>query len=170
MAIDEDLIEHYMNLGKKIDRAKERMTYQRELFYSQTLSSYITTDGIKVYSKGFSIENNVARLVDTEAESKKYIERLEFQYKHFISFFNGLPYTTQTALKSKYWHRQPVTIEITEKVCMDEINEIEEACRYRFERFDMQELDTREKELSFHLFEMENEADSFEKMIDYLGI
>lgn len=132
MAIDEDLIEHYMNLGKKIDRAKERMANQRELFYNQTLSSYITTDGMKIYSKGFSIENNVSQLVDTETTSKKYIERLEFQYKHFISFFNGLPYTTKTALKSKYWHRQPVTIEITEKVCMDEINEIEEACKYRF--------------------------------------
>lgn len=119
MAVDEELIEHYMNLDKKIRRTKERIVRQREMFYSQTMSSYLTTDGMQVYSRGFSIERNVSAFVDREDAIKKHLEILKFKQQHFKPFFNSLPNNTKIALQDKYWHHHPLTLEIAEKLCMD---------------------------------------------------
>ena len=83
VVIDEELIDQYMNLDRKINKANMRLIRRRTLFYAQTLNSYITTDGMKIYSKGFSIENNVIDFVDNESLTKKYIEVLTFKQKHF---------------------------------------------------------------------------------------
>lgn len=102
MAVDDKRIEFYMNLDRKINRAKKRLVRQRILFYSQTMSSYITSDGLTVYPRGFSVEENICRYVDIEAAMKKGLEMLEFQYKYFKPFFERLPHNTRIALKEKY--------------------------------------------------------------------
>lgn len=132
MAIDEKCIEYYMNLDRKINRAKERIARQRLLFYSQTMSSYITSDGLMVYSRGFSVEKNVCRYVDKEVAMKKGLEIMEFQYRYFKRFFEQLPHNTKIALMEKYWLQKPIEMQTTEKKCLDEINEIEEACIHCF--------------------------------------
>lgn len=173
MVIDEELIEHYMKLEKKITKAKERIIRQRELFYSQTMSSYLTTDGMRVYSKGFSLEWNVSEFIDREAASKQHLEILEFQQQHFKPFFNNLPINTKIALQEKYWHHHPVTIEIIEKRCMDEINEIEEACNYRFKNYGFVDpVEDEFKKINDSLNEGDFEdsfENSFEKMLSALG-
>ena len=132
MAVDDEYIEYYMNLKYKIERTKERLIRLRAIFYNQTMSSYITSDGMTVHTQGFSIEENVCSFVDREAAMKKSLEMLEFQYKYFQQFFRKLPYNSRIALKEKYRYKRLITMQITEKKCMDEINEIEEACIHCF--------------------------------------
>lgn len=132
MAVDEKRIEFYMNLERKINRAKDRLMRQRIIFYSQTMSSYITSDGLKVYSQGFSVEENICRYVDKEATLKHGLEVLEFKYKYFKRFFERLPHNTKIALKEKYQFQKPIEMQMTENKCLDEINEIEEACIHYF--------------------------------------
>lgn len=121
-----------MNLDRKINRAKERIARQRLLFYSQTMSSYITSDGMSIYSCGFPVEENTARYVDKEAAMKKALVILEFKYKYFKIFYERLPQNTKIALKEKYQFQKSIEMQTTEKKCLDEINEIEEACIHCF--------------------------------------
>ena len=92
------------------------------------MSSYITSDGMKVYTCGFSVEENTSRYIDKETAMKKNLAILEFKYKHFNRFYERLPYNTKLALKEKYQFQKTIEMQTTEKKCLDEINQIEEAC------------------------------------------
>ncbi|APZ49709.1 hypothetical protein BW721_08575 [Jeotgalibaca sp. PTS2502] len=172
MAIDEKCIEYYMNLDRKINRAKERIARQQILFYSQTMSSYITSDGLKVYSRGFSVEKNVCRYVDKEVAMKKGLEIMEFQYRYFKRFFEQLPHNTKIALMEKYWLQKPIEMQTTEKLCLNEINEIEEACIHCFgySVFEDWEDDTEERDPKKAGEYQEVMAEDFQDMLNLLNI
>lgn len=175
VVIDEELIDQYMNLDRKINKANMRLIRRRTLFYAQTLNSYITTDGMKIYSKGFSIENNVIDFVDNESLTKKYIEVLTFKQKHFKSFFDNLSINKRKALQEKYQRHTPMDIEMAEKQCMIEINEIEEACKYKYKN-DL-EIDSFIEKIDEAVLALNNDndfensfEDSFQRMFEALEV
>lgn len=162
-SVNEELIEQYMNLPDKLQRAKRRLKTRESVFYNQTLSSCVVSDGLRVYSRGFSVENNVITYLDKQAATEKYIEILEFKKMHFDLFFNSLPTNTKIALKEKYWNKQPITLDVTAKLCIDEISEIEEACFYRYSGIFNNDFDDNLENLNKEIEQFKEDASHMSK-------
>lgn len=130
--IDDEIIMDYFGLSKRIKRKEDYLKIMRREFYQQTMSSFCTTDGMKIYSKGFGVDRNVIDLVDREAVTLEKISLLKFKRKHFLRYLKQLPKEDRQFLTKKYKWCQGGMNERLERECFEEVQEIEEAAGYRF--------------------------------------
>lgn len=146
-----DSINTYFFLKKRINESRERLRETDRLFFSQTMSSYVTENGMQIISKGFDVQQNCNRHLDVVAEIEQNIEISEFKRRHFNRYLHTLPKEQRLFLKKKYMlHRDHLEDEQTENDCLAEIKEIEQAARYRFgieeqERKERQEQEQEQK-------------------------
>lgn len=128
-----DSINTYFFMDRRIKESRERLRETDRLFFSQTMSSYVTEDGMRIISKGFDIQHNCNRHLDIMAEIEQNIEISEFKRRHFNRYLHTLPKEQRLYLKMKYvLHREYLEDERIENDCLAEIKEIEQAARYRF--------------------------------------
>lgn len=128
-----DSINTYLFLKKRINESRERLRENRENVLAQTMSSYVTEDGMQIISKGFDIQRNCNRHLDIMAEIEQNIEISEFKWRQFNRYLDTLSKEQRLFLKEKYMlHRDHLENEPIERDCADEIKEIEQAARYRF--------------------------------------
>lgn len=128
-----DSINTYFFLNKRINESRERLRETDRLFFSQTMSSYVTENGMQIISKGFDVQQNCNRHLDVVAEIEQNIEISEFKRRHFNRYLHTLPKEQRLFLKKKYvLHRDHLENETLERHCLAEIDEIEQAARYRF--------------------------------------
>lgn len=141
-----DSINTYFFLKKRINESRERLRETDRLFFSQTMSSYVTEDGMQIISKGFDIQRNCNRHLDVVAEIEQNIEISEFKRRHFNRYLHTLPKEQRLFLKKKYvLHRDHLENEPLERDCADEIKEIEQAARYRFKLDEIEKADRIER-------------------------
>ena len=136
MVIDEDLIAYYFSLNKRITRIKWRLREMRIEFYQQTMSSYCTSDEDKIYSHGFPVESKVIELVDSEEQAKSRMAVMKFKQKHFLAYLKQISSADRYFLTHKYKWQEGGSNDRVERECFEEILEIEEAARHRFELVD----------------------------------
>jgi len=128
-----DSINTYLFLKKRIKESRERLRETDRLFFAQTMSSYITEDGMQIISKGFDVQRNCNVHLDIVAEIEQNIEICEFKRRQFNRYLDTLSKEQRFFLKKKYMlHRDYLENEPLERDCADEIKEIEQAARYRF--------------------------------------
>ena len=133
MAANTNDIGVYFFLNKRIKDAEQRLTEIDQLFFAQTMSSYVTTDGMAVISQGFDIQRNCNRHLDGKAVIEKNIEIAKFKSRHFSRYLQTLSKSDRLFLKKKYvLHRENLEDAELERHCLSEINEIETAVRLRF--------------------------------------
>jgi len=101
-------------------------------FFNQTMSSYVTSNELVLYSKGFSIENNVIHFVDAQRRLEEAVEICEFKHKHFKEFLNALPHDDRVYLEARYLQEEEIINDRVDRECFEMIEEIEEAVSYRF--------------------------------------
>ena len=130
--IDCSLIAYYMNLAKSVYRHKKMLKEIRINFFNQTMSSYVTSNDQEMFSKGFSVENNVIKFVDAQRRMDAAIEICAFKHKHFTEFFHTLPQNDRIYLKERYLQEEEIINDRVDRECFDMIQEIEEAVSYRF--------------------------------------
>ena len=130
--VDCSSIAYYMNLAKSIYRHKKLLRKIRIGFFNQTMSSYVTSNELALFSKGFSVENNVIAFVDIQRRLEETIKICEFKHKHFKDFLYTLPQDHQMYLKARYLQEEEMINDCADRECFDMIQEIEEAVSYRF--------------------------------------
>ena len=69
-----DSINTYFFLKKRINESRERLRETDRMFFAQTMSSYVTEDGMQIISKGFDIQRNCNRHLDITAESSRILK------------------------------------------------------------------------------------------------
>ena len=129
---NDDLITSYFWLECKIKECRSRIAEKRAIFYSQTMSSHITSDETRIFSEGFNVEWNVAKLVDSLALTEERIRVLEFKNKHFRRYLRALSESDRHLLIDKYKNGSQATNGCIENACLEEIREIETAAVYKF--------------------------------------
>lgn len=128
-----DSINTYLFLKKRIKESRERLRETDRLFFAQTMSSYVTDNGMQIISKGFDVQQNCNRHLDIVAAIEQNIEICEFKRRQFNRYLDTLSKEQRLFLKKKYMlHRDHLENEPLERDCADEIKEIEQAARYRF--------------------------------------
>lgn len=153
MTANTDDIGNYFSLKRRIKEAEQRLKEIDQLFFAQTMSSYVTTDGMAVISQGFDIQRNCNRHLDGKAVIEKNIKIAKFKSRHFSRYLQTLSKSDRLFLKKKYvLHRENLEDAELERHCLSEINEIEMAVRFRFgiekeER--MQEQHQKEQRIAF---------------------
>lgn len=130
--VDCSSIAYYMNLAKSVNRHKKLLRKSRRGFFNQTMSSYVTSNELQLFSKGFSVENNVVYFVDSQRRLEKAIKICEFKHKHFKDFLHTLPHDHQIYLKARYLQEEEIINDRVDRECIEMIQEIEEAVSYRF--------------------------------------
>lgn len=130
--VDCSLIAYYMNLAKSVYRHKKMLKNTRIGFFNQTMSSYVTSNDQEIFSKGFSVENNVIQFVDAQRRLDAAIEICEFKHKHFTEFLHTLQHADRMYLKERYLQEEEIINDRVDRECFDMIQEIEEAVSYRF--------------------------------------
>ena len=98
----DNLIASYFYIDKEIRKCKRQVGKVRAMFYSQSMSSHVTSDETHVFSEGFNVEYNVIQLVDTLAVTEDSRKVLEFKHKHFKRYLRGLPESERVFLINKY--------------------------------------------------------------------
>jgi hypothetical protein len=129
---DDELIASYFWIDWKIKECKRRIAEKRAIFYSQTMSSHVTSDETRIFSEGFNVEYNVTQLVDTLAVTEESMKVLEFKHKHFRRYLRELSESDRRLLIDKYKNGSQATNGRIESACLEEIREIETAAVYRF--------------------------------------
>lgn len=132
---NEDLIASYFYIDKEIKKCKHQIGRVRATFYSQSMSSRVTSDETHVFSEGFNVEYNVIKLVDTLAATEDIKKVLEFKHKHFKRYLRELPESDRGFLIDKYKYNSQATNKAIDSACLKEIQEIEEAAGYRFKYY-----------------------------------
>lgn len=141
-----DSINTYLFLKKRINESRERLRETDRMFFAQTMSSYVTEDGMQIISKGFDIQRNCNRHLDIMAEIEQNIEISEFKWRQFNRYLDTLSKEQRLFLKEKYMlHRDHLENEPIERDCADEIKEIEQAARYRFKLDEIEKADRIER-------------------------
>jgi hypothetical protein len=141
-----DSINTYFFLNKRINESRERLRETDRMFFAQTMSSYVTEDGMQIISKGFDIQRNCNRHLDIMAEIEQNIEISEFKWRQFNRYLDTLSKEQRLFLKEKYMlHRDHLENEPIERDCADEIKEIEQAARYRFKLDEIEKADRIER-------------------------
>lgn len=152
-----DSINTYLFLKKRIKESRERLRETDRLFFAQTMSSYVTDNGMQIISKGFDVQRNCNVHLDIVAAIEQNIEICEFKRRQFNRYLDTLSKEQRFFLKKKYMlHRDYLENEPLERDCADEIKEIEQAARYRFgieekERKERQQQEQQQK-LSMQAF------------------
>ena len=167
--MDTDLIDEYFQLERRIKSAECRKKKLRTEFYEgQTLSSYVTSDGLEIIAQGFNIERNTIPYMDMQAELDTFIEVSNFKNIHFKRHLNGLPKSERLYLKSRYMRHRECLNDRVDRETLEELAEIETAVKYRFfgnkenPYFEADEIETDESEKQFENF--------FSDMCGLLGV
>ena len=141
-----DSINTYFFLNKRINESRRRLRETDRMFFAQTMSSYVTEDGMQIISKGFDIQRNCNRHLDIIADIEQNIEMSEFKRRQFNRYLDTLSKEQRFFLKKKYMlHRDYLENEPLERDCLDEIEEIEQAARYRFKLDEIEKADRIER-------------------------
>ena len=130
--VDCSSIAYYMSMAKSVKRHKRILKKIRIGFFNQTMSSYVTSNDQALYSKGFSVENNVIHFVDAQRRLEEALEICEFKHKHFKDFLHTLPHDDRMYLKARYLQEEEMINDRVDRECFEMIEEIEEAVSYRF--------------------------------------
>lgn len=167
--VDTDLIDTYFQLERRIKNAECRKKKLRTEFYEgQTLSSYVTSDGLEIIAQGFNIERNAIPYMDMQAELDTFIEVANFKNIHFKRYLSGLPKSERLYLKSRYMRHRECLNDRVDRETLEELAEIETAVKYRFfgnkeiSYFEAGEIETDESEKQFESF--------FSNMCGLLGV
>ena len=133
MTANTDDIGNYFFLKRRVKEAKQRLIEIDMLFFAQTMSSYCTENGMQLISQGFDIQRNCNEHLDVKATIERNIEIATFKKDHFSRYLQELSKSERLYLKAKYvLHRDHLENEHIERECLLEIDEIEQAARYRF--------------------------------------
>lgn len=133
MTANTDDIGNYFFLKRRVKEAKQRLIEIDMLFFAQTMSSYCTENGMQLISQGFDIQRNCNEHLDVKADIEQKIKLSEFKQRHFSRYLQTLTKEQRLFLKEKYiLHRDQLENEHIERECLAEIDEIEQAARYRF--------------------------------------
>lgn len=134
--VDDEVLAYYFELNKRIAKVRGRLKKMRVDFYQQTMSSYCTSDGQAMYTKGFPVEKKVITLLDAEAMASNQLEIMKFKRRHFVKYLKQLKSSERYYLIRKYKWQEGGLNERIECECYEEIQEIEEAAGYRFRGYE----------------------------------
>ena len=175
LSVNDDMLEYYFNIGKKLHKAKQRLaSYPDEFYKSQTMHSYYTQFDGRWGVKGFRQEIQGVDYLDTLLMAERYIAILEFKHIHFQRYLNTLPPNNRYAIKKKYRNHEILDsyAGVTEELCCQEIMEIEEAASYRFKYYAKPEYLMEISEIPDHTEEnfIESFEEDFNSMLEMLGV
>lgn len=94
-----DSINTYLFLKKRINESRERLRETDRLFFAQTMSSYVTDNGMQIISKGFDVQQNCNRHLDIVAAIEQNIEICEFKRRQFNRYLDTLSKEQRLFLK-----------------------------------------------------------------------
>lgn len=169
-----ELIHDYLHIEKQIKRIENRM-YNAEIeFYAQNF--YGRTDfydPIGVRNRGFRVETRVADYVDYIQMCERNIEKNKRRMHYFNRYISTLDRHTLSSLKRRYSNISRLDdIEVLghDEQVLDEILEIEEAISHEFDFEKLPEFDKKMMLVEFNDLEPDTLEDSFETMLEVLGV
>ena len=163
--VDEEVIESYFYLNKRIAKTRVRMkqrerTYKERNYYPSTF-----IDGEEMRRKAFRIEPEVVNHVSAQQDAERHITIMKFKLKHFNRFLKEISRESRRYYLFKYKEHAPHINDKLDRLLEEEIAEIEEAAGYHFCNGEA------EQKINFDPFEEEGEfEDSFSKMLELLGV
>ncbi|MDT2743910.1 hypothetical protein [Enterococcus asini] len=130
--MDELVIKEYFNLGRTIERLKNRRDSLHREFYQQSMTTHLEYTDLGIVSRGFRPDREVIKLYYCMALVERRIDRNIFRNKHFNTYLDSLPADELKRLKSRYTglKRGYVSMDLLQKVAT-EIQEIETAICFR---------------------------------------
>lgn len=169
-----ELIHDYLNVANRITRIEQRMHNAKIEF--KALNYYGGTnydDPIGVRSKGFRMESKVSNYVDYIQMCEKNIEKNKRRMHYFKRFTDNLDPHTYSSLKRRYGYinRLDDMQELGhDEQVLDEILEIEEAISHEFDFRELPEFDKKMLSVESNDLEPDTLEDSFETMLEVLGV
>lgn len=130
--MDELVIKEYFNLGRTIERLKNRRDSLHREFYQQSMTTRLEYNALGIVSRGFRPDSEVVNLYDRIDVVERRIERNSYRLKHFNAYLKRLPSSEVYGLKRKYmgYHEAYIKAETLQKI-LTEIGEIETAVCFR---------------------------------------
>lgn len=163
MAVDEDTIEGYFALRRRIQKTRKRIRERERKFQSQNYFTRIGERYGEMAAIAFDLEREVVNYVTATQEAKKHLSELEFKEKHFQRFWETLGEGEQDYLLSRYKENEPTLNARLDALIAEEVGEIEEACSYFFKKKEPLSI-------NFNPLEEDDFEQSFQKMIEILGV
>lgn len=162
--VDEEVIESYFYLNKRITKTRKRMA-QRERNYREINrypSNYIEDEDIRRVA--FRIEPEVINHVSAQQNAERHITIMKFKLKHFNRFLKEISRESRRYYLFKYKEHAPDINDKLDRLLEEEIAEIEEAVRYRFDKAEPAPY------IGLNPLEEDNFEDSFHEMLHILGV
>lgn len=128
-----DNLSQYFFLKKRIARTYERIRYFEEKFITSNFYTCIQERDEDVTTVAFNIEREVVNYVTAVQQAERHIRIMEYKHRHFTRFVQELPFSEREYLLSRYKYNEEVLNERLDRLLTDEVAEIEEAVRYRFD-------------------------------------
>ena len=162
--VDEEVIESYFYLNKRITKTRKRMA-QRERNYREINrypSNYIEDEDIRRVA--FRVETEVINHVSAQQNAERHITIMKFKLKHFNRFLKEISRESRRYYFFKYKEHAPHINDKLDRLLTDEVAEIEEAVRYRFDKVKPAPY------IGLNPLEEDNFEDSFHEMLHILGV
>ena len=162
--VDEEVIESYFYLNKRITKTRKRMA-QRERNYREINrypSNYIEDEDIRRVA--FRIEPEVINHVSAQQNAERHITIMKFKLKHFNRFLKEISRESRRYYFFKYKEHAPHINDKLDRLLEEEIAEIEEAVSYRFDKVKPAPY------IGLNPLEEDNFEDSFHEMLHILGV
>ena len=162
--VDEELIESYFYLNKRIIKTRKRMA-RRERNYREINrypSNYIEDEDIRRVA--FRVETEVINYVSAQQNAERHITIMKFKLKHFNRFLKEISRESRRYYFFKYKEHAPHINDKLDRLLEEEIAEIEEAVSYRFDKVKPAPY------IGLNPLEEDNFEDSFHEMLHILGV
>ena len=169
-----ELIHDYLNIDRQIKRIEQRM-YNAQLEF-EALNYYGGTDfygSIGVRNRGFNVANKVAGYVDYIRACERNIAKNKRRIHYFKRFTDTLDPHTYSSLKRRYgsFYRLDDMQELGhDEQVLDEILEIEEAISHEFDFEKLPEHNKKMILVEFNDLKPDTLEDSFDTMLEVLGV
>ena len=169
-----ELIHDYLNVDRRIKRIEQRIHSAKIEF--EALNYYGGTDfydPIRVRNRGFRVESRVTDYVDYIRACERNIAKNKRRIHYFKRFTDTLDHHTYSSLKRRYGsiNRLDDMQELGhDEQVLDEILEIEEAISHEFDFEKLPEFDKKMLLVEFNDLKPDTLEDSFDTMLEVLGV
>lgn len=160
----QDDIATYFFLDKQIAETYKRIRHYETMFNSSNFYTCIQERYEDVTTVAFNIEREVVNYVTAVQQAERHIRIMAYKHRHFNRFMQALPSGEREYLISRYKHNEEVLNERLDRLLTDEVAEIEEAVRYRFDKVKPAPY------IGLNPLEETNFEDSFHEMLHILGV
>lgn len=169
-----ELIHDYLNLDRKIESIKSRVSFREFMFYEQSLCG--TTDlndpnGIRRIA--FRVDSRVSDYIDSINMYERNLEANKRRQHYFNIFLSSLDPHTVISLKRRYkngYNYEEMQSIGHDRIVLEEILEIEEAIGYQFPMILSDEMQREALRVECAPLSEDTVEDSFQTMQKLLGV